>query len=84
MYTLALQLVPKLRTIKESRFEESCYGVKIFCYDGVTQGSMLCPLLLSNYPYVGRLGLQGVSVATQGATDYLRISAQIKNVADRC
>ncbi len=43
---------------------------------------MLCPLLLSNYPYVGRLGLQGVSVATQGATDYLRISAQIKNVAD--
>lgn len=43
---------------------------------------MLCPPLLSNYPYVGRLGLQGARVATQGATDYLRISAQIKNVAD--
>lgn len=29
---------------------------------------MLCPLPLNNYPYVGRLGLQGeVSVATQGA-----------------
>lgn len=42
---------------------------------------MLCPLPLSNYPYVGRLGLQGeVSVATQGATDYLRISALMKNV----
>lgn len=29
---------------------------------------MLCPPPLNNYPYVGRLGLQGeVSVATQGA-----------------
>lgn len=52
------------------------------CYDGVTRGSMLGPLLLSNYPYVGRLGLRGdVSVATQGVTDYLRISALMKNVA---
>lgn len=38
-------------------------------YDGVTQGSMLSPLPLSNYPYVGHLGLQReVSFATQGAS----------------
>jgi len=61
------------------------------CSDGVTQGSMLRPLLLNNYNYAERLGLQGeVSVATQGAglcsdliTDYLRISAPVKNVARR-
>lgn len=59
------------------------------CYDGVTQGSMLCPLPLSNYPYVGRLGSQGeVSVATLASVcsdpvpDYLRISVLIKNVLD--
>lgn len=33
-------------------------GYKYLYYDGVTQGSMLCPLLLSNYPYVGCLGLR--------------------------
>lgn len=67
-------------------------GYKYLCYDGVTQGSMLYPLPLSNYPYVGRLGLRGgVSVATQGAsvcsepvTGYLRISALIKNVVNWC
>ena len=46
---------------------------------------MLGLLPLSNYPYVGRLGLQGeVSFATQGAADNLRISARMKNVADWC
>lgn len=47
---------------------------------------MLGTLPLSNYPYVGRLGLQGeVNVATQGAsicldpiTEYLRILAPNK------
>lgn len=52
------------------------------CYDGVTQGSMLGPPLLSNYPDEGRLGLQeDVRVATQGVSDYLRVSALMKNVA---
>lgn len=69
---LAVQLVPKIKIPKgkSTHTTRAAMGSKYLCYDEVTQGSMLSPLPLSNYPYAGRLRLQGeVSVATQGARD---------------
>lgn len=86
-FPLVFQLFIEINNPKrQSRHEESCFWGKSMCYDEVTQGSTLRPLPISNYPYVGRMGLQaGVGVATQGAiicsdpiTDYHQYSSPNK------